>query len=96
MTETALLPLTTFTVVADASGSTQNLGTVPGCVRLVSTVDCFVNFKSASAPTPATTEMFLPAYAPEYFNTRIGFPSDLYIGVITSSATGSLYATVMS
>lgn len=96
MTETALLPLTTFTVVADSTGHTQSLGTVPGCVRLVSTVDCFVNFKSGSAPTPAVTEMFLPAFAPEYFNTRIGFPTDLYVGVKTASATGSLYVTTMS
>lgn len=97
MQETALFIGTAHTVTADSTGATQKLGAVPGVVRLCSTVDCFVNFASGSAPTPSTTAgMFLPAYAPEYIMGRIEFPTDIYIGVKTTSATGSLYVTVMT
>ena len=100
MKETALSPKTSYnalTVATTDGGSTkQNLGPA-GTVRIVSSVDCFINFKAGSAPTASvTTGMYLPAFAPEYF-TLSGFygDGDVYVAGI-GAAAGLLYVTVMN
>ena len=98
MRETAVAPKTNYTVAMTALNATtgkQNLGRV-NVVRLVSSVDCFVQFKLNSAPTAATTtDMFLPAYSPEYFNVPHDVADDVYVSGIVASSTGTLYVGVM-
>ncbi len=57
-----------------------------GCVRLISTVDCWVDI-GPSAVAAATTGTFLPAYTPEYFNAD----SNDVVSVIRTTADGTLY-----
>lgn len=99
MQETAAVAKANYTLALTASNSTtgkQALGSTYSLYRLVSTVDCFVQFKVGSSPTASTTtDMFLPANAPEYFNVNVDLASGLYVSGIVSSTTGNLYVSAM-
>lgn len=60
---------------------------VTSAVRLVATVDCWVDFNGTTAV--AGTGVYLPAFLPEYFEAKNGAT----ITVIQASAAGSLYIT---
>ena len=97
MRETAVAPKTNYTLAMTAVDGTtgkQNLGKV-NIVRLVASVDCFVQFKIGENPPAATTDMFLPAYSPEYFNVPHDVSESVYISGIVASGTGTLYVGVM-
>lgn len=98
MRETAVEPKANYTLSLTALNATtgkQNLGN-SSVVRLVSSVDCFVAFKLNGAPTAATTtDMFLPAFAPEYFAIGKDISDVLHVSGIVASGTGTLYVSVM-
>ena len=102
MRETAQAPKVNYTLAVTASNGTtakQKLAsTDQQCtVRLVASVDMFINFGVGSAPTASTsTGMFIPAYAPEYIDlSSLANQGDLYVSGIVSSSTGTLYVSVM-
>lgn len=105
MRETALSPQSNYTLALTDAGDAQAIsGPVASpmipqgmTVRLVSTVDCFVAVAEGSAPTPSVaTDMFLPAYAPEYlFFDNVDPDTSLYVSGIVASGTGNLYIAVM-
>lgn len=73
-----------FTGSSQASNATGAFVTI---VRVFATKDCFLNF--GSAPTAASTDMFLPAGIIEYFGMIPGEK----IAAIRSSDNGTLYIT---
>jgi len=58
--------------------------------RVVTSTDAFIRI-GASAVAVATTDMFVPAYTPEYFFVPKGY----VISAIRSSTSGTMYATPM-
>lgn len=75
--------------VGAASAASTAMNAHSGTVRLVSTVDCFVEF-GGPGTTPvaaANTGMYLPAFVPEYFYTG----PNTRVAVIQSTGAGSLY-----
>jgi hypothetical protein len=98
MQETALSPKTSYTLaVTNLDGTTahQDLG-ICTTVRLVASVDMFVNFALGADPVAALgTGMFLPAFAPEYFSFSGDTLSAVHVAALVASATGTLYVTKM-
>jgi hypothetical protein len=73
--------------IGAASVASAALTKCSGTVRLIATVDCWVDFNGTTAA--AGTAVFLPAYTPEYFEAKPGST----VTVIQSSVAGSLYIT---
>jgi hypothetical protein len=72
---------------ADESAAFTDRTTI---VRIVCTVDCFVNFGTAPVPTGGTDALYLPANTVEYF----GVDPSTKLGVIRAgSDDGDIYIT---
>ena len=70
--------------IGASSAATNVMPAKTRAVRLVATVDCWVEIGATAA---ATTSTFLPAGSPEYFEA---IPGDV-VAVIQASGAGSLY-----
>lgn len=75
--------------IGAASAASTALPAGTTCVRLVSSVDCYIEV--GSAVTAATTGVFLPAGTVEYFQTA---PGEV-VACIQVTAGGSLYVSPM-
>ncbi len=84
---TQLQPNGSKILSVDTSGNSTTTITALSNVRLVASVDMFINFGTTAS---TTTSMFLPAYTPEYFQS-VG----VNIAAIVASGSGSLYITEM-
>lgn len=62
-------------------------------VRLLATVDCHVRV-STDGQVAVSSDLFLPAKVPEYFNMKAG-SRGAYISVIQDVGAGDLYFQVM-
>lgn len=71
-----------------ATHSTQ-LGEGTKTVRLMSTVDCWIEITATSTNPVANTAMYLPAFSPEYFLC----PDNGYVNALQVAAAGTLYVT---
>lgn len=58
-------------------------------IRLMSTVDCWIDIDAANTTPAANTSMYLPAYSPEYFPC----PHNGVVSTLQVAAAGSLYVT---
>lgn len=66
----ALLPGPTTQVTVSTGGSNRmaaDIGAATVCVRLISTVDCRIDFDVSTSATATAASMLLPAGIPEYF-----------------------------
>lgn len=84
---TQLQPNGSKVLSVDDSGESTTTITALSNVRLVASVDMFVEFGTTAS---LTTSMFLPAYIPSYFQS-VGSN----IAAIVASGSGSLYITEM-
>lgn len=73
--------------IGAASTNSAALTKCSGTIRVVATVDCWIEFAGQAAA--AGTGVFIPAFTPEYFEVKPGST----IAVIQSSVGGSLYVT---
>jgi hypothetical protein len=70
--------------IGASSAATTAMPSKTRAVRLVATVNCWVEIGATAA---ATTSTFLPANSPEYFEV---LPGEL-VAVVQASGAGSLY-----
>lgn len=81
-----LRPSTSSTVSLSATTAASS-AVSSSVIRLISTVDCFINLDAAAT----ASSMFFPADSVEYIEVGVGET----INAITSGATGTLYITEM-
>jgi len=93
MKETALSPKTSKVLSISSTTANVTVGT-QGVIRLVASIDCFVVFGSSAPAAVLATSMFLPALSPEYFDVSQFYgQGPVFVGAITTAASGSLYIT---
>lgn len=104
MMSTALSPSTSYNAIAitaaDGTTAKTNVGNTRN-VRLVSSVDMYINFGVGSAPTASvTTGLLLLGGVPEYFTLDGLIPifdntTSIFISGLVSTGTGTLNITSM-
>lgn len=81
-----------ITIGATSAASVTPFPSGTTAVRLVSTVDCWIEIGTGTPSAAANSSFFLPANSPEYF---IAAPNER-VAVIQASASGFLYERPVS